>query len=203
MPAVDRGAYRRGMARKTYVGAAGKALTQGMFAACWSAARGLSPGRRWAVRAGAVLASTAIVAAQSRHELAGLWTAPHDDGEPSFAFSRDPEVAARMEAEMRPIFRPGEVPDEVKQELKRAMRRTLDDAVGRYRRHPVLGGAALVLSAGLMFGGRRLERHWLATLERDRHPHPLRTVAVRMGLLTVASGLASGIVDVREDRPGR
>jgi len=49
-------------------------------------------------------------------------------------------------------------------------------------------------------GGRRLERHWVHSLARDGHRNPYRVVAIRMGIWTLARGLASGILDVREAR---
>ena len=114
--------------------------------------------------------------------------------EPGMVVSRDPEVAARMEAEMRPIVRT--------EEWKPALRDAVGEVMARYRRNPVLTSAALVYSLAMIVGSRRLERRWLAGLVRDGHPHPHRALAIRMGLLTMAGSLPSGLVDAREARSG-
>ena len=120
------------MPEKTYVGAVGRALYQGMFAAGWSAARSLSPGPRRVVRAGAVVTTLAVAVAIIRRDLAGLRSAGQDD-QPPITISRDPGEAARMEAEMRPLFR-ADV-------LAPVLRQTFDDLFGRYHRYPVRGAA--------------------------------------------------------------
>ena len=179
------------MAVKTYVGAVGRALFQGMVAAGWSAAQSLSPGRRRAVRTGVVATTLAVGVAISRRELADLRTARKND-ESAVTVSRDPEDIARMEAEMRRRFRAGV--------LQPVLRQTFDELFGRYRRYPVLGGTALFLSTAMLVGGRRLERHLVDSLTQDGHRNPDRAVAIRMGIWTLARGLASGILDVREGR---
>ena len=55
-------------------------------------------------------------------------------------------------------------------------------------------------SVGATIGRRRFERYWLAKLERDGHPHPQRVLAVRMGLVSFAGALPSGLVKVYERR---
>jgi hypothetical protein len=186
------------MAEKTYVSAVSSSVLQGLFAAGWYAAGSLPPGERRVLRAGAAaMAGFAVVpilrqqkpAVEERGQEPAVKKA-----EPGMVVSRDPEVAARMEAEMRPIVRT--------EDWKPALRDAFGEVTAKCRRNPVLTSAALVYSLAMIVGSRRLERRWLAGLVRDGHPHPHRALAIRMGLLTMVGSLPSSLVDAREARSG-
>ena len=61
-------------------------------------------------------------------------------------------------------------------------------------------GAAAAVSTGMILGRRRLERRWLAGLERAGHPHPHRALAVRVGLLSFAGTLPGRLAKAHSTR---
>ena len=58
----------------------------------------------------------------------------------------------------------------------------------------MLGG----LSIGMLVGRRQLEKRWLARLEEKGHEHPHRALALRLGLLTVATTLPGRLQAARD-----
>jgi len=63
-------------------------------------------------------------------------------------------------------------------------------------------GTAVVFSTAMIVGRRRMERRWLAGLERAGHPHPHRALAVRMGLLSFAGTLPGRLAKAQTARRG-
>lgn len=57
-----------------------------------------------------------------------------------------------------------------------------------------LGG----LSIGMLVGRHRLEKRWLARLEEKGHEHPHRALALRLGLLSVATTLPGRLQAARD-----
>jgi hypothetical protein len=55
--------------------------------------------------------------------------------------------------------------------------------------------AGVGVSVALRMGGRRLERRWLASLERSGHAHPHRAVALRVAALSLAATLPSRLFE--------
>jgi hypothetical protein len=76
---------------------------------------------------------------------------------------------------------------------------TVDDAKAATR-SLVLTAVVVGGSVAMIMGRRRFERRWLEALTRDGHPHPHRSLAIRMGLLSVAATLPGRLIKVREAR---
>ncbi|WP_250036236.1 hypothetical protein [Paractinoplanes maris] len=55
---------------------------------------------------------------------------------------------------------------------------------------------SLALTIGVTLGRRRLQKHWLARLTRDGHPHPNRAMAVRAAPVIFAAELAVQIINM-------
>jgi hypothetical protein len=85
--------------------------------------------------------------------------------------------------------------------VKDVLAREVPDAAEPGRKLPPRATlVALAVSAGLAFGGRRLEKRWLARLIRTGHARPHRSLGLRMGVLITGTTLASELVAVAEAR---
>jgi hypothetical protein len=65
------------------------------------------------------------------------------------------------------------------------------------RRRLAVSAAVGVLSLGALVGRHRLEKLWLARLQRNGHPHPYRALGVRMGLVAAAIALPSRLQEIK------
>ena len=139
----------------TYARAVGASALQGLLTGIWVAAGELSPAKRRAGRAAAVVTLSAVASARD-------WAFP------------DEEQKEKEEEQKTPG-----PPD---------------------KRQLLALGAAAAISTGMVLGRRRLERRWLAGLERAGHPHPYRALAVRMGLLSFAGTLPGRLVKAHTAR---
>ena len=147
---VDPDPYRRIM--DSYARAVSASALQGLLTGIWVAAGELTPAKRRATRAAAVVTLSAVASIRD-------WAFPDEEKE---------------EETPRP-------PD---------------------KRQLLAVGAAAVFTTGMVIARRRLERRWLAGLERAGHPRPYRAVAVRMGLLSFAGTLPGRLVKAHEARRG-
>ena len=59
-------------------------------------------------------------------------------------------------------------------------------------------GASVLFGAGMIIGRERLQKRWLARLERQGHEHPHRALALRMGLLAMAETLGGRLVAAQQ-----
>jgi len=149
------------------------AAVNGVFTAVWVAAGELPTGKRRLVRT----ASTAIAiavgwAALPPQERPFTWN--RDNG---FAMAKVAEPAAEKHAE-----------DEA-----RETRPEIEMSPGR---RIALASAMLAFSAGVTLGGRKLEKRWLAGLQRAGHPYPYRALAWRMAMLNAAGTVSANLLEV-------
>jgi hypothetical protein len=163
-----------------YVRAASSAAMQGVLTGVWVAAGGMSPGRRRAVRA------TAVVGLSAAATLADWWF--DRQAAEREAWATDDEIAEREdEAKPEPREDDGledEAPD--------------PEAIGT--RQLALLGAAAAVSAAAIAGRRLWEKRWLQRLENSGHPHPHRALGVRLGAMSFAGSLATSLIR-RKARP--
>jgi hypothetical protein len=75
-----------------------------------------------------------------------------------------------------------------------------EDGTPRPRPSTNATAAAVVLGLGMIVTRRQIEKRWLARLQRDGHEHPYRRLALRMGLLTVATTLPEKLIAARREQ---
>jgi hypothetical protein len=155
---------------KTYAGAISSAALQAVSTGTWVAAGALPPGKRRALRAAVMVAGTAIATTQVVRDQKRESAQPQLLETPVLL----KDITARADPE----------PDE-------PARRTIP---------PKATVAAMLLSASLAIGGRRIQKHWLARLTQAGHPHPHRALGLRMGLLAAATALPADLLAVAEAR---
>jgi len=125
--------------------------------------------------------------------LTGIWIAA---GELPPAKRRAGRAAAVVTLSAVASIRDSAFPDEEPEEEQPQSPRPPD------KRQLVALGAAAVISTGMIVGRRRLERRWLAGLERAGHPHPYRALGLRVGLLSFAGTLPGRLVTAHSARRG-
>ncbi|WP_306204286.1 hypothetical protein [Actinoplanes sp. RD1] len=171
-----------------YVRTASTAVTQGVLTGIWVGAGGLSPSRRRLVRAGAVagLAAAALVGTSITAAKPAAERSP-DEGWLDEAADLQ-EAVLHTDAGLRGNAARQELADaRAAADLKIADEPAVD------KRKLVATGLAFAISGGAIVGRRFLERRWLARLERKGHPHPYRALGVRMGAISGATALVSGL----------
>ncbi|WP_305785091.1 hypothetical protein [Symbioplanes lichenis] len=176
-----------------YVRTASTAVTQGLLTGIWVGAGGLSPARRRLVRAGAVagLAAAALVGTGAARTGASGRDVKRSPDEGWLDEAADlQEAVLHTDAELRGNAARQEIADaRAAAELKIADEPPID------KRKLIATGVAFAISGGAIVGRRFLERRWLARLERQGHPHPYRALGVRMGAISGASALVSGLTN--------
>ena len=60
--------------------------------------------------------------------------------------------------------------------------------------------AAIAFGLGMIVVRRQMEKRWLARLQRDGHEHPYPQLALRMGLLAVATTLPGNLTAARREQ---
>ena len=168
-----------------YLGAVSSAVGQGALTAVWVGSSALPKGRRRAVRAGASIAVMAY---------GWVTTSREDKAAVTGLFKRgDSDQAAVIELDSG-TFRDlrAEQADEKAEDERPAM---------NGRQLAVLG-VTTVGSLGMLIGRKRLEKRWLARLQRNGHPHPYRGLALRIGALAVAATLPGQLMEAYEKERG-
>jgi hypothetical protein len=170
---------------RSYAGAAASAAVDAAFGGAWTAAGGLTTTQRRVARVAVLAAAYAANGGLSR-----LSQGPQEPGQP--------DVAAFVATSARLVPTVREAPA-----VDGEVATTPDaDAVPRRptpRQLAVLAGVT-ALSGAAMYGGRRLEKRWLAGLIAKGHPYPHLALGLRMAAVSLAAALPSRLAEVRATR---
>ncbi|MFI5496524.1 hypothetical protein [Actinoplanes sp. NPDC051859] len=184
----------------SYAQATGAAALQGLMTGVWVAAGELTPARRRLTRAGAIVAFSALGSIKD-------WAFPDDKATTGGAACCTTKPAALAGTALSGTALSGvAVQGSSGAGTERA--EGVDDLADDLDSSPepvskarlIAGGAGVAIAVATMIAGRRLEKRWLAGLTRNGHTHPHRALGVRMGLISFAATLPSGLIRAHEAR---